>query len=239
MKIIKLNATSSTNSYLKQLLAEKNQEDFTVVVSEDQTNGRGQQGNSWLSEAGKNLTFSVLRLNLTIDAARQFILNQVVSLAIYDALFSLNIPDLAIKWPNDIMSGSKKLAGILIENQIKGTQLESSIIGIGLNVNQTKFEGLPKASSMKNESGQYFDLMMVLQVILEKMRHYFQFLHNQQLNALYERYLFKKDEIATFENEEGKFKGTIIGVDATGKLLLQDEEGTLKSFTFKSISMHY
>ena len=150
MQLIKLNATDSTNNYLKQLILERTLDDFSVVVANHQTNGRGQRGSSWLSEKDKNLTFSVLKRNISIVANQQFLLNILVSLSIVKSLEGFNIPKLAIKWPNDILSDHHKISGILIENLIKNKQIEYAIIGIGLNVNQVKFEGLSKVSSLKN-----------------------------------------------------------------------------------------
>ena len=139
MQIIKLDATGSTNDYLRSILSAKTLEDYTVVIAENQFAGRGQRGNSWVSEPGKNLTFSFLKRNLTLNPQNHFILNMGVSLALHDALSAIGVPGLTIKWPNDIMSGNSKICGILIENLISGAQIRHSIIGIGLNVNQTNF----------------------------------------------------------------------------------------------------
>jgi BirA family biotin operon repressor/biotin-[acetyl-CoA-carboxylase] ligase len=157
MQLIKLNATDSTNNYLKQLILERTLDDFSVVLANHQTNGRGQRGASWLSEKGRNLTFSVLKRNIAIKTNEHFLLNILVSLSIIKTLEGFNIPKLSIKWPNDILSDHYKISGILIETLIKNKQIEYAIIGIGLNVNQVSFEGLPKASSLKNIMPLTFD----------------------------------------------------------------------------------
>ena len=161
MQLIKLDATPSTNSYLKELMRELNLDDFTVVVCEHQTKGRGQQGNIWMSERGKNLIFSVLKYIEKVKTNNAFALNAVVSLAVYETLRTFKIPQVSVKWPNDIMSGNKKICGILIENTLKGNDLKKSIIGIGLNVNQEVFSELPHASSLKCETGLEFDLELI------------------------------------------------------------------------------
>ena len=153
MQLIKLNATDSTNNYLKKLMLETVLDDFSVVVTNHQTKGRGQMGSEWSSEKDKNLTFSVLKSKTSLLLHQQFMLSILVSLSIVKTLEGYNIPKLAIKWPNDILSDHHKIAGILIENSIKNQQIEFSVIGIGLNVNQEIFEGLPKVCSLKHILG--------------------------------------------------------------------------------------
>ena len=146
MKIIKLDATESTNHYLKDLLAKNTLGDFTVVTCDYQKKGRGQRGNVWTSERGKNLTVSVLKHFSGFDMTRISYLNLAVSLAILRALEELAVPELKVKWPNDIMSGNKKICGILVETVLKGGQIKFGVLGFGLNVNQIKFENLPQAA---------------------------------------------------------------------------------------------
>ena len=118
MQIIKLDATASTNTYLKELAAVKNLQDFTVVTTKDQTLGRGQLHSKWESESGKNLAISILKNNFDLSVEQGFLISMTVSLAILDSLRQLGIPKLSIKWPNDILSGNFKIGGILIENII-------------------------------------------------------------------------------------------------------------------------
>ena len=173
MQLIKLDATPSTNSYLKRLMKEKKAEDFTVVVCAYQEQGRGQKGNSWISEKGKNLTVSILRLLPSFEVHQAFLLNSLMSLVIYEVLSEFSVPDLTVKWPNDIMSGNQKICGILIENTLQGNFIKQSVLGFGLNVNQEYFEGLPHASSLKLKTGKEYDLDFLLDKILERIKAYF------------------------------------------------------------------
>ena len=144
MYIIKLNAIDSTNSYLKEMASVVFPKDFTVVVTELQTKGRGQMGANWQAEKGKNLTASVFKSLSSFSIYDQFYISMAVALAIFKALSTFEIPKLQIKWPNDILSADTKLCGILIENIIKNGKLNGTIIGFGLNVNQKHFNNLPQ-----------------------------------------------------------------------------------------------
>ena len=145
MNIIKLDAIESTNDYLKNAGFNNTQ----VLYTYNHHKGKGQRGNKWMSEPGKNLAFSIKIFPKNFDIKDQFKINVIFSIFIFKTLKSLNIPDIKIKLPNDIMSGNKKICGILIELKVKGNQIENIIIGFGLNVNQEKFSGLPYASSLK------------------------------------------------------------------------------------------
>jgi len=242
MQLIKLNATDSTNNYLKQLILERTLDDFSVVVANHQTNGRGQRGSSWLSEKDKNLTFSVLKRNISIVANQQFLLNILVSLSIVKTLEEFNIPKLAIKWPNDILSDHHKISGILIENLIKNKQIEYAIIGIGLNVNQVKFEGLSKVSSLKNIMPLAVDKDELLTKIIDKLKMYFKLYSengSEFLNSEYESYLFRKDKPSTFiSHDNNLFTGIIRGVSTSGKLCVQMEDFN-KEFDLKELKLIY
>ena len=242
MQLIKLSATDSTNNYLKQLILERTMDDFSVVVANHQTNGRGQRGSSWLSEKDKNLTFSVLKRNISIVANQQFLLNILVSLSIVKTLEGFNIPKLAIKWPNDILSDHHKISGILIENLIKNKQIEYAIIGIGLNVNQVKFEGLSKVSSLKNIMPLPVDKDELLTKIIDKLKMYFKLYSengSEFLNSEYESYLFRKDKPSTFSSHDNNlFTGIIRGVSTSGKLCVQMEDFN-KEFDLKELKLIY
>lgn len=242
-RIIKLDATDSTNQYLKDLLQTKNAVDSTVVVAKKQLRGRGQMGAVWESEDGKNLTFSVLKSFDLLHVEHQFNLNLMVSLAVCDVLNQFSLPDVRVKWPNDILSGSSKICGILIENILKGQLVQHSIIGIGLNVNQTSFDNLGNAASLKMISGRTFDLDELLQMILERIRIRFLNIQEKTVNQLlpeYEQYLFRKDKPSTFKDAEGAmFMGFIRGVSDTGKLVLELEDRVFKEFGLKEVSLLY
>ena len=242
-QIIKLDATDSTNLYLKDLLSSQTLHDYTTVVTKKQVKGRGQMGTSWQSEEGKNLTFSVLRRFDSLQVVHQFNLNICVSLAVYHVLKDLNIPNLKVKWPNDIMSGADKICGILIENVLKGRLIQNSIIGIGLNVNQTSYENLEKVASLKSLTGQHFDLDELLHQIIEKLKSYFVGVEQKtvtQMLPAYEELLFRKDKPSTFKGMKGEiYMGFVRGVSPNGKLLIELEDKIFKAFGLKEVSLLY
>ena len=243
MKLIKLNAIDSTNTFLKQLATSEVVENFTVVSAEHQTNGKGQRGSEWLIESGKNLTFSVLytkTLNLQINL---FTLNVIVALSVVEGLQKISSKEFKIKWPNDILAENKKIAGILIENSIKSQTEVQSIIGIGINVNQENFENLPQASSLCLLEQQFFDKDLLLKNVVNQLEN-----NLEQLNQLseayfwekYHNYLFKKNIVSTFEDSNGnRFVGKIIKVTSEGKLKVQLENDSEIDFDIKEVKMLY
>ena len=243
MPLIKLNAIDSTNSYLRKLSIRKDIEDYTVVVTKNQTNGRGQMGASWHSETSKNLTFSVFKELSNIYLEHPFYISIVTSLALIKALQFVVITKLSIKWPNDILAEDKKICGILIENVIQQNQLKASIIGVGLNVNQTTFGNLPRASSLKLITGMVYNLDEVLHAIIKNLEHYFEVLKAGNLKALkdeYETYLFRKNKPSTFRDAENNiFTGYIKSVSDSGSLQVLLEDGIIKAFDLKEITLLY
>lgn len=224
-------------------MASENLRDLTVVVADEQLKGRGQMGTVWESEAGKNLTFSVLKKTDHLHVSNQFLLNIYVSLAIYDALYQLNLPNLSIKWPNDILSGHSKICGILIENILKGNHIQHAIIGIGINVNQLRFNNLPNVSSLKLLLERNIDLDELLHAILKRFNHYF--LNGftkptDHITEVYEKVLFRKDKPSTFKNNEGNlFMGFIKGVSSEGRLRILLEDNILKEYDLKEVQLLY
>lgn len=243
MQIIKLSATESTNTYLKELWKHGELDDYTVVVTKDQTKGKGQMGTVWQSEPGKNLTFSVLKLLGDFGLKDQFLLNVYASMAVYDTLYNLGVPRLAIKWPNDILSGSSKLCGILVENIVSGTKIKAAIVGIGLNVNQTNFAGNLKASSLKVIADTHFDLDGLLGQIIENLQKYFQSTDPSNLTDLYKGYhsrLFRRGVASTFQKPDGTvFSGIIEGVSLQGKLLVRLADEHIQEFDLKEVKLLY
>ena len=243
MKLIKLNATDSTNDYLKRLQLNADTENWTVVTALSQTAGKGQMGSVWLSEEGKNLTMSILVMDSGIQVQQIFSLNIAVSVAIIIVLEKMGIPNLAVKWPNDIMSGNKKIGGILIENTIKTNTEIISIIGIGLNVNQTNFQNLPKASSLSKIMKKEFDSQMLLKSIFDALQFTFLKLSSHEIGNLwndYNRKLFKIGIPMPFEKPDGiRFMAIIEEVNVYGKLVLKLEDDSVKAFELKEIAMLY
>ena len=243
MEIIKLNATNSTNTYLKNLLKEKQVKDLSCIWALSQTQGRGQQGAKWISEPGKNLTFSVLKKFENLSSEYHFLLNMEVSLAIFRALKKLYIPDLAVKWANDILSSKKKICGILIENTLHKEQISASIIGIGLNVNQVFFNDLPNVSSLQKIMGHPFDLEEVLLLICQELEVSLKSLSPTRFETMLDEYhthLFRKDKPSTFEYPNGeRFTGYIRGVSHNGQLQVEQEDALMSSFSLKEIKLLY
>lgn len=241
MKIIKLNAIDSTNTYLKNISREVPLTEDIVVVAEVQTQGRGQMGTKWHSKIGQSLTFSVLKRFRGLPIANQPMITFAVSIAIYKVLQKLQIPGVSIKWPNDIMSYQQKLCGILIENQLEGATITASVIGIGLNVNETEFEQLPQATSMRLASGIIFNLEEVLHLVSETVLLQLEELDVGKVNGLkesYEAVLFRKNKVTAFQDDQGvQFNGIIKGVTDTGELLLEIEDESLQKYELKQLKM--
>lgn len=241
MQIIKLSATDSTNSYLKNLMLEGNLSDLTVIVAENQTKGRGQMSASWESEAGNNLTFSVLKKHRELNIEHQFLISICVSLAIYNVLTDLSVPRVMIKWPNDILSGTSKLCGILIENIISGSKVKASIIGIGLNVNQLKFSDNLKATSIKLELKQEQHLESLLKKIMDKFFVFLERIDGSNKVLLYkeyEKYLFRKGIVSTFQKpDETVFTGIISGITPEGNLRVKLKDDTYEEYGLKEVKL--
>lgn len=243
MHFIKLDAIPSTSDYLKERVGLGNCPDITFVTAEHQTAGRGQRGNIWQSEGSKNLTFSVLKKNIPANWITTSTLSMAVSLMVFDTLKHFFLPDLTVKWPNDILSGNKKISGILIENLFSNTQTCHAIIGVGINVNQTVFKDLPHASSMKNISGKIFDKDEVLTVFTKYFNQYKKCMYDAQYDKIklkYEENLFRIHKPSTFEDYQGNnFTGIIRGVDNSGKLQIEIEDKHIKSFHHKEVFLRY
>lgn len=244
MKLIKLSAIDSTNTYLKELTRVEDLENFTVVSTKTQTKGKGQRGSTWLTEPNKNLIISILIKNYIKNSNQIFDLNVIVALSVITVLEREKIPNLAIKWPNDIMSENKKIGGILIENSLKGSQVVNSIVGLGLNVNQTYFENLPKASSLKNATQKDFDIdFLLIKIVEEVKKNVLNVLNSNTLKNSWNEYnklLFKKGIPTAFQDsDQSKFMGIILTVNPNGTLNLLLENDNVKSFEIKEIEMLY
>ncbi|MBG6111069.1 BirA family biotin operon repressor/biotin-[acetyl-CoA-carboxylase] ligase [Flavobacterium sp. CG_23.5] len=242
MKLIKLDAIDSTNEFLKGLSNKQELENFTVVTAENQTKGKGQMGAVWASEVGKNLILSVLVKDFLSDICQIYDLNIIASLAVIDALEWYNIPNLSIKWPNDIMSDNKKIGGILIENSIKSDGTIVSIVGLGLNVNQTKFENLPKASSLSVICNLKFNKEDLLFSIIDNIERKVS-VGKQNSDTFWTDYsnkLFKKGVPMPFSDQNNQnFMGIIQGITAIGKLEILLEDDSVVEFDIKEIQMLY
>ena len=234
--IIELKEISSTNDYALELARTKMVPEFTVIRADFQTKGRGQIGNHWVADSGKNLLFSVILHPTHIAANNQFILSQCVSLALFRTV-SLFCDDVAIKWPNDLYVGDKKIAGILIENLLNGKQIASSIIGIGLNVNQEDFVGAVNPISLKGILHRKLNIDELLHLFLEKLEALYSQIpqNNKAIQDEYLKHLYLKDQQATFKDKEGLFVGIISSVAENGQLHIIDERGEERTYYFKEV----
>ena len=242
--IIWLDSTDSTNKEARRQISAL--DNLSVLSAVTQTDGRGQQGNAWSSASGDNLTFSIVLKNPGIDICDQIALSAIASLSITDLLSSYGI-EAKIKWPNDIYVGDMKICGILIENALKGDKVDWSIIGIGLNVNQTDFPSdLPNPTSMVlcTRGTSDFDIRLLLEEFMAIFKGYHKRYLNingglKKLRQLYLSQLWRKgDESFFIDKREGrdiKFKGTITGTNDSGMLTIKNEEGELCEFAFKEL----
>ena len=241
MNIIKLDAIDSTNNYLKKIILNEGINDYTVVTAKFQTQGKGQLGTKWESEYSKNLICSVYKKEINIKVQDQFVISALVSLALIKTLRKVNLSNMHIKWPNDIMSDNKKICGILIENIVKENYIKDTVIGIGLNVNQTIFNNLPNAASIKNLIGTTCSIDEILKDLVKNIKYYFNELDKSSINSIFEKYedaLFRINKPSTFKNSKGEiFSGYIKGVSRLGKLNVMLEDNLVESYDLKEISM--
>lgn len=224
----------STNAEALKLLQNNPQvTEGTLVITDNQTAGRGQRGNTWESDAGKNLTFSIVLKPTFLLAKDQFRLNMAVSLGLFDYLTS-QLTDVKIKWPNDMMLGNQKTCGMLIENQLSGQQIQHSIVGIGLNVNQEHFS-LPTPTSMFIKKGHAFDLNDALAELMQWIEgRYLQLRATIDLKEDYLNALYGRGEKRSFKSGEAVFEGMITGIDSVG-LLEVEVSGHRRYFDLKQI----
>ncbi len=242
MKIIKVNAIPSTNSFLKEALRLKSIVQPTCVWALEQTEGKGQRGSHWVAEAGKNLTFSVFFYVSEAVASHPFVLNMLTALAVKKVLKKNSLPQLKIKWPNDILSANKKIGGILIENRYQSGVLSDTVIGIGLNVNQVHFTNLPKASSLKNILGESLSLEDLLEQILERLESNLKNYDSADFGKVkrdFEKVLFRNKKPSTFVVNGKQFVGIIQGVTNEGLLRVLEEDDCVNNYDLKQIELKY
>lgn len=236
-KIYFLPNCHSTNSEATRLVVENDENDGTIIITDYQYSGKGQKGNTWESESGRNIILSIILKPYFINPIAQFSLHTVCSLAVYDTLFPYLGKKLKIKWPNDIYYENRKLCGILIENSIRGNKIDTSIIGIGLNVNQINFN-IENATSLKKITLQDFDKWNLMENLLFHIeQRYLQLKNNQyhKLKTLYLSRLYRINEQHLFSASGKTFLGKIKGVNVQGKLLIVDDFGE-KAYNYKEIA---
>jgi BirA family biotin operon repressor/biotin-[acetyl-CoA-carboxylase] ligase len=236
--IVRLEVIDSTNNYAKQQIREDELAEGTVFLTYEQTSGRGQQKNIWESEPRQNLLFSIVLCPDFVEMRRQFQLSKVVSLGIYGAI-NKYVSGVKIKWPNDIYVGDRKLCGILIENSVMNGVLSNSVIGIGLNVNQTIFRSdAPNPVSLKMLTNQHYDSEEILSAILSEIDRYYSMLRDGQeelIDREFEVALYRINEFHFYKTEDEVFEGQIIGVNEIGQLQIRKKDENLLEFSFKEV----
>ncbi|MEJ6617293.1 MAG: biotin--[acetyl-CoA-carboxylase] ligase [Crocinitomicaceae bacterium] len=237
-KIIHLESVDSTNNYIANLLKEGILEDGTVILADEQFAGKGQRNAEWLTKPGENLTFSFFLSNVNLSVQNQYFLTCTVSISLVQ-LFNKFGLDAKIKWPNDIYVNNKKIAGVLIENQLSSSHIKNSIIGIGLNINQREFDGL-NATSILLETEARKTPMEVLYSFIEMFNSSWKNFSQRMLPRVKSDYisnLFQLNELKNYEDSRGDFEGIIRNVLDSGHLVIErngeEQHYGLKEIVFK------
>jgi len=229
-----IESVSSTNILLAKMLRDSDLSEGFVVCANFQTMGRGQQGNSWESKKNLNLLFSLLLYPKHILANEQFLISQAVSIGIKRVLDKY-ADNISIKWPNDIFWNDRKIAGILIENSLQGTCIKHSIVGIGLNVNQTDFQNAPNAISLKQITEKSHSRTKLLQEIRESILYIYRNQNAEKIRTEYMQMLYRKSGYFPYSTQNENFEAKITQIFPDGRLELQDQTGEKRSFYFKEV----
>lgn len=234
-----LKAIGSTNQYALDILSKSNPSEGTVIVTHDQYAGRGQAGKHWESEPMKNLTCSLILYPTFLQARQQFLLNQAISLGVLKTIQYFIPKKCTIKWPNDLYVEDRKITGILIQNALKGATIQSSVIGIGLNVNQQIFKSdAPNPTSIFLETNKEFTLSSVIQQLCEHIEQQYLLLKAGRIDLLQQQYqqqLYRLHEVHPYKKADGTLcQGIIQGVTDIGLLRLKTERGE-EHFALKEI----
>ena len=237
--IIPVNGPDSTNNHLKALHKQGVLHEGSVILADYQSKGRGRGNNAWYSGKNLNILMSVL-LFPGIPADRYFFLTEVVSLALSDLLIEMNIIA-EIKWPNDIYVEGGKIAGILIENSLTNVTIETSVIGVGFNINEEIFpDELPNPVSLKQIVGKDTERNLLVNKLLEKLKLRYTELRAGQYTKMHSEYnarLFGRKQWCRFSHKEQEFEASIISVQENGEIILETKERKRKQFSFGELTM--
>lgn len=236
--IIHLTEVTSTNSYLKDKLQSENVPEWTIVTSDFQSKGRGQQGNYWEAESGKNLLMSMVLYPHFLKNHQQFLVAKLIAVALCET-FSAYASGFSIKWPNDIYWKDKKIAGTLIENEWLGDHIHHMIVGNGINLNQTVFvSDAPNPISLIQICGHKIDRNIFLAQFIERAKAHYEALtnlHTSELNETYQQHLYRHDGYYPYADKEGLFNARILKVGDDGYLYLTDEQNRIRTYCFKEV----
>lgn len=231
--------TASTNTSLAELCDNGSMPNLSSVYTSFQTDGKGQRGNKWESEDGKNLLFSVVIFPERLMAKHNFILSQTIVLGLFETL-SAYTDGISIKWPNDIYWKDKKICGTLMENDLKGMYIERSISGSGMNLNQKEFRSdAPNPVSLLQITGEKYDVETVLHKTLHAIEKYYNMLINGDKEEIREKYfnaIYRKRGKHLYKDGRGTFEAEIVGIEEDGRLVLQDKKGNIRKYLFKEVS---
>lgn len=224
--LIEFDSLDSTNDFAANLISKSNPTEGTVVLAHFQTAGKGQIGRKWESEPNLNLLMSIILKPNFLKIDHHFHLNIISSLAIARAIETIIPQKISVKWPNDVYCKTNKICGILIQNVLQGQQIQSTIIGIGLNVNQIHFDAdLPNPSSLRIETGRIQDVAKIRNLIFYFLEQYYLEIKSGNLAPLIQDYqsrIFQKDIPSIYQNASGfVFEGTIQGIDSHGRLIIE------------------
>lgn len=235
-KVVFLPQCHSTNDELVQMSRNSDEPEGSVVYTDDQQKGKGQRGNVWIAEPGKNILMSILLRPKFLFPADQFYLNLISGLAIVDVLKNHIDDEILLKWPNDIFINDRKISGVLVENNLRGNSIETSVVGIGINVNQKGFR-INSATSLTLETNLVFDREELIESVLCHLEKWYLHLKNGATTFIlneYHKLLMWRGEHRVFKSGDNEFEGEIIGIDKTGNLVINvvDE---LKTFGIKEV----
>lgn len=237
-RMVRLKEVNSTNAYIHSLPDEEKLPDGSVVWADFQTAGRGQIGNSWESEFGKNLTFSMVFYPSFLKANSQFLISQVSALSVKQT-FDEYTDGIFVKWPNDVYWKDKKICGMLIENDLTGQYLYSSVIGIGMNINQTEFVGnAPNPVSLYQIIGREVAVDDVMHCFLKHIYANYLLLMKGEYDVIQQNYLsalYRKNGFYPYEDKNGRFEAEFAGIESTGHLLLRLKDSSVRRYEFKEV----
>lgn len=245
---INLPTVDSTNLFVREILSDESSggvtsagsslPGFTLVVADDQTKGRGQKGNSWETEAGKNIIFSLLCHPAFIHPAHQFLLSQSMAVAVQQTL-SEYVNGVEVKWPNDIYVGDKKISGTLIECDLQGKHISNCIIGVGININQTAFRSdAPNPTSLRLLTGKEHDREQILSGIIGRFQQMYDMLRQGDeatIRTSYMKNLYRREGMHCYADARGEFMAEVAGIEPTGHLLLRFDSGNVVRYEFKDV----
>lgn len=239
MRFVKIDSCESTNKLASEiLLSDKKINENTIVYTFNQLSGKGIYNSKWFSDKDKNLSFSIISFP-KLNIEKHFVLSMLISLGIVEYLEKSHYINANVKWPNDILVNDKKICGILIENNLSKNKIESSIIGIGININQIEFPNfLPNPTSLSLEKKAVFNLNVELESLCRILINKISLINNFVVSDLKNNYLknlFRFNIFSKYKKDEEIFLAKIIDVNTDGALILIDDKSQIFSYYFKEI----